>query len=355
MRMLLSTTLFLLAAAPAFADTFVYVSVAGEKRIAIYRLDADSGGLEHVGDTKTAGEPGALTTDPANRFLFASLRAEGNLAAFRIDPQTGKLTHLNTVAAGPDPAQIATDRTGRFLLCAYYVAAKVTVHAIGKDGTLSRAPVQSVPTADKAHAVGLDAKNEFAFVPHTGTNVIFQFRFEAKTGELRPTSVPQLRTPPNTGPRHLVFHPTLDLVYVDNEQGGSATVYTIDRKAGSLKPVQTLSTLPADFKGTNACAELRLRPDGKFLYVANRGHDSLARFAVEADGKLKSLGQTPTEATPRSFDVDPSGRFAYAAGESSGKIAAYRVDATTGDLQRFATYDAGRQPWWVMAVKLPAR
>jgi 6-phosphogluconolactonase len=132
-------------------------------------------------------------------------------------------------------------------------------------------------------------------------------------------------------------------------------VYRIDRKAGSLRPVQTVSALPADFKGANACAELRLRPDGKFLYVANRGHDSLSRFAVDADGMLKALGQTPTEATPRSFDIDPSGRFAYAAGESSGKVAAYGIDPATGDLRRFATYDMGRMPWWVMAVETDAK
>src|SRR5207244_7403845 len=141
----------LLAATALRADTFVYVAVAAEKRIAVYRLDGATGRLIHRGDCKVGdGEPGALTVDPDRRFLLAAIRSAGKLASFRIDPGTGALTHLGSVSAGPDPAHLATDRTGRFLLTAYYVDAKVTVHAIGKDGTLGEKPLQSVPTADKA-------------------------------------------------------------------------------------------------------------------------------------------------------------------------------------------------------------
>src|SRR5262249_45170477 len=154
----------------------------------------------HRGDTKIDGEPGAMTTDPNQRYLFAAIRSEGNLAAFKIDRAIGELTHVNTVSAGPDPAHIATDRTGRFLLSAYYVAAKVTVHAIGKDGALSEKPVQSIRTADKAHAILPDRSNRFVFVPHTGTNVIFQFTWQGDAGKLIANAVPKLTTPDNTGP-----------------------------------------------------------------------------------------------------------------------------------------------------------
>src|SRR5581483_10718475 len=131
--------------------TLVYVSVAGEKRIALYQMDRATGKLMHRGDAKLDGEPGALTVDPQKRFLFAALRSTGKLASFRINPATGALTHLSTVPAGPDPAQISTDSRGRFLLTAYYVDAKVTVHEIGKDGSLGEKPLQSLPTADRAH------------------------------------------------------------------------------------------------------------------------------------------------------------------------------------------------------------
>jgi 6-phosphogluconolactonase len=355
MKTVLACLLLLMLAGKARAETFVYVSVAADKKIAVYQMDRKDGTLTHRADTTVeAGEPGALVVDPRQRFLFAAIRSTGKLAAFGIDTKTGKLTHLNTVEAGPDPAHISTDREGQFLLCAYYVAAKVTVHAIGKDGSLSATPLQSLATADKAHAIVLDPGNRFAFVPHTGPNSIYQFTFNAQTGELKPAAVAKLMTPANTGPRHMVFHPSRDIAYVDNEQGGSVTAYHLDTRAGTLQPFQTISTLPADFKGKSACAEIRIHPSGKFLYTSNRGHDSIACFTVDAkDGKLTANGQAPTEKTPRSFDLDPDGGFLYAAGESSGKLAAYRVHADTGMPERFASYEVGRMPWWVMVVRFP--
>jgi 6-phosphogluconolactonase len=353
MRILASLTLLALLGSTARADTFVYVSVAGDQRIAVYQMDKD-GKLTHRDDARTDGEPAGLVTDPQRRFLFVAMRSTGNLSAYRIDARTGKLTHVNTVAAGADPAHISTDAEGRFLFCAYYVANKVTVHAIDKEGALSKGPWQSLPTADKAHAIVADPTGRFVFVPHTGSNFIYQFLLDAKTGELRPNlTVLRLETPPKTGPRHLVFHPAnKGIAFVDNEQGGSVTAYAVDAKAGTLKALQTVSTLPADFKESNACAEIKIHPSAKFLYVANRGHDSIARFAVDESGKLTATGQTPTEKTPRSFDLDPEGRFLFAAGESSGKLAAYRVDEKTGGLERFAGYDVGPRAWWVLVVRM---
>jgi 6-phosphogluconolactonase len=351
-RFLLTVLAALLPATTARTDTFLYVSVAAEKRIAVFRLDADTGRLTHQGDAKVeAGEPGALAVDPEKRFLLAAIRSTGKLASFRIDPATGRLTPVNTVPAGPDPAHIATDRTGRYLLTAYYVAAKVTVHTLDNDGMLSEQPLQSIPTADKAHAIVPDPSNRFVFVPHTGPDLIFQFTFNAQTGRLSANAPARFQTPPGAGPRHLAFHPSKSIAYVDNEQGSSVTAYTLDRKAGSLKGLQTVSTLPPDFKGTNACAEIKVHLSGRFAYVSNRGHDSIAAFALDGDGNLSVIGQVPTEKTPRSFDIDPSGKYLLTAGESSGKLAGYRIDANTGNLMRLATYEVGKKPWCVLAVE----
>lgn len=347
-----SLVVFLVLGSLARGETFVYVSVAAEKRIAVYHLDAANGKLTHKSDCQVAaGEPGALIVDPGKRYLLAAIRSTGKLASFRLDVATGKLTHINTVTVGPDPAHISTDRTGRYLLTAYYVDARVTVHAIGKDGTLSEKPIQSIPTADKAHAIVLDESNRFAFVPHTGPNAIFQFAFDAKNGHLSANKPAKRMTPKSTGPRHLVFHSSKPIAYVDNEQGSSITSYALDEKTGTLRALQTQSTLPPDFTGTNACAEIRLHPTSRFAYVSNRGHDSIAGFAVDGDGKLTTIGQFSTEKTPRSFDIDPSGRYLFAAGESSGKLASYRIHAKSGELTRFATQDVGKMPWWVMAVE----
>lgn len=354
MRTLVAILLVLGCRSVGRADTFAYISLAKDKKIAVYQVDSTTGALTHVADASCEGEPGALVANPARSLLFASLRPEGKLVAFRIDSQTGKLEHVNTVEAGPDPAQLSTDREGRFLLAAYYVAGKVTVHAIEKDGSLRTRPLHSLPTDEKAHAIVLDPASRFAFVPHTGPNAIFQFVFNAATGELTPGNPAKLATPEDTGPRHMVFHPRLDIAYIDNEQGGSVTAYRLNKATGSLQTLQTISTLPSDFEQANACAEIKIHPTGKFLYVSNRGHDSIARFQVdEQSGKLTPLGHTPTEKTPRSFDLDPTGRFLYVCGEATDKIVAYRLDQETGGLTRTTTYSVGKTPWWVMVIDMP--
>jgi 6-phosphogluconolactonase (cycloisomerase 2 family) len=354
-RVLLTVLTALLTAATAQADTFLFISVATEKRIAVYRLDPETGKLTHRSDCKIEdGEPGALTVVPDKRFLVAAIRSTGKLASFRMDPATGRLTHVNTVPAGPDPAHLSTDRSGRYLLTAYYVAAKVTIHALGKDGQLSDQPLQSLATADKAHAIVPAPSNRFVFVPHTGPDAIFQFLFDASKGRLTANSPAKLTTPKGTGPRHLLFHPSRPLAYVANEQGSSVTAYALDPKGGTLRPLQTVSTLPGGFRRTNACAEIRVHPSGKFLYVSNRGHDSIAAFTLDDDGKVSVIGQEPTEKTPRSFDLDPSGKFLFAAGESSGKLAVYAIDSNSGRLKKRETYEVGKRPWCVLAVDLPA-
>jgi 6-phosphogluconolactonase len=352
-RQLLALTLFFGTASSVRADANLYVSLAGDQKIRVYRMASAAGELVHQADVDVDGGPGALTTDPRRRFLFASIRSKGQLASFQILPEGGKLKHLSTIPAGEDPAQLSTDRTGRYLLTAYYRAGKVTVHKIADDGSLDKEPLQSIPTAEKAHAIVADPSNRFVFVPHTAPNLIFQFIFSPATGRLAANAVPKLATPPATGPRHLVFHPSQPIAYVINEQGSSVTGYRLDESAGGLSPLQTITTLPTGFQGTNACAEIKVHPSGKFLYGSNRGHDSIACFAIDEAGKLTAIRQVATEKTPRSFDLDPSGRFLFAAGEESDRLASYRLDATTGLPQRLKTYNVGRQPWWVLAVQLP--
>ena len=353
-KTLTAVACFLASCSFAIADTCVYVSIAGKKTIAVYAMNDKTGALTHRHDVSIDGEPGALATGPKGRFLFASHRSTGQISSFRIHPKTGNLKRVSTVPAGADPAFVAPDRTGKFLLSAYYRAGKAVVHRIGEDGKLDPKPIQTVKTDEKAHAILADASNRFVFVPHTGPNAIFQFHFNARSGKLSPNNVAKVGTGKNTGPRHLAFLPGRNVVYFDNEQGSSVTAYRMNAKTGQLRPFQTLSTLPKDFSARNSCAHVELTPNGKFLYAANRGHDSLAGFAVNTKtGKLTSMGQTPTEQTPRSFNVEPGGRFLFAAGQRSGKLAAYRINPNTGALKRIATYTVGNRPWWVLAVRLP--
>ncbi|MGZ0166117.1 MAG: lactonase family protein [Planctomycetales bacterium] len=349
---LLIAVAFFLGAATSQAREFAYVSLDGENRIAVYSVDEKSGELSPRPDVETPSFPGGLTSDPKNRFLFASLRRAGRLASFRINDDGG-LTLINTVEAGADPAYVATDRTGRFLLTAYYVAAKVSVHRIGEDGSLSEEPLQEIATDTKAHAIMTDASNRFAFVSHTGPNAIYQFHFDGKTGRLSPNEPPIVNTGANTGPRQLAFHPRRDQVFFDYEQGSAIASFKLDRKTGQLAFRERLPSIPADFTETNSNARIEIHPSGEFVYVANRGHDSLAGYSVDSQtGTLTSLGQTPTEPTPRGFTIEPFGRYLYAAGQSSDRLAAFRINRKTGALTRFATYDVGKQPWWVHVVRL---
>ncbi|MGE3804036.1 MAG: lactonase family protein [Gemmataceae bacterium] len=334
------------------ADTFVYVSKGPEKQIQIYKLDTKEGQLAPVETVAVEGVPGALAVDPDKKFLYASLRSTNTLASFRIDPATGKLKLLNTVPLdkGANAAYVATDRSGRWLLSASYSGGKVVVHRLKEDGSIDTPAVQTVTTTTTAHCAAQDPGNRWVFVPHVAPNAVYEFNFDPKTGKLTEAG----KAPggaEKAGPRHLAFHPKENLAFTSDESGSSITAYLFDAKGG-LKPAQTLSTLPADFKGKNSTAEVKVHPNGKFVWVSNRGHDSLAGFAIGADGKLKAIGHTPTEKTPRSFDVDPDGRFVFGAGEGSGKLAVFRVDADTGKLTRLHTVDVGKSLPWVLAVKL---
>jgi 6-phosphogluconolactonase len=352
---LVSAAVVILAGTAGFAGAkeFAYVALDGENRIAVYSIDEKSGELSPRPDVATSSPPGGLASDPKNRFLFAALRQAGRLASFRIGSDGG-LTLINTVAAGADPAFVATDRTGQFLLTAYYVAAKVSVHRIGKDGSLSEKPIQEIPTDEKAHAILTDPSNQFVFVPHTGPKAIYQFRFDEETGRLSPNDPLILSTGENSGPRQLAYHPKLDVVFFDYEQGSAIAAFDLNRKTGRLSFRERLSSIPEDVSITNSNARIEIHPTGRFVYVANRGHESLAGYQVDPKtGKLTSLGQTLTEKTPRGFAIDPSGRFLYAAGQSSDRLAAFRIDQKTGQLNRFAMYKVGKKPWWVHVVRLP--
>ncbi|MBS0205263.1 MAG: lactonase family protein [Planctomycetes bacterium] len=339
----------------AHAATFVYVSMAPEQRIQIYQLDDKSGALQPVDSLAVDGAPGCMTVDSQRRFLFASLRTTSSLASFQIDPKTGKLTLISTAGlpAGANAAYVTPDRTDRWLLSASYMAGTVVVHPLGEDGKIQSPSVQTVTTARTAHCVAIDRDQKWVFVPHVAPNAIFQFHLDSVTGKLTEAG----RVPGGTekaGPRHLAIHPSQLFAYSSDESGSSVTAYRLDAETG-LTSFQTLSTLPADYAESNSTAEVKIHPSGKFVWVSNRGHDSLAGFSIDSkSGWLSPLGQTPTEKTPRSFEIDPSGDYAFGAGEGSGKLAVFRIDQVTGHMARIQTYDVGKSLTWVLVVKTAA-
>lgn len=353
MRFLL-TAAILLASAPVLrAETYVYVSMAPEQKIRIFRLDPADGKLTPVEDVAVDGAPGSLGIDPRKKFLVASLRSTFKLASFEIDPASGRLKALGTVdlPKGQNAAFVGTDRTGRWVISASYNGGTVVVHRLGDDGRIQSPAVQTVATTTTAHSFATDRGNRFVFVPHVAPNAVYQFRWDWEKGALSDAG----KAPggaEKAGPRHIAVHPTQNAVFTSDETGSSITAYRLDPEKG-LQPVQTLSTLPADFKGSNTTADVKIHPNGRFVWVSNRGHDSLAGFAIGDGGKLSALGQTPTEKTPRSFEIEPDGRYVLGAGEGSGKLAVFRVDVDTGTLTRLHTVDVGKSLTWVLAAKIP--
>ena len=334
--------------------SYMYLSITGEGKIALYEMDPGTGGLAFREDVAAGAGVMPLVVDAARQRLYAGLRGEPSVQTYRLDRTTGGISLLGSTPFDWDTTYMALDNTGRFLISASYGHAVAGVHAIGADGMVQAPPVDRRETARCAHYIQTDASNRFAFVPHVAeSNMICQFRFDEGTGKLTPNDPPRVAQPPDTGPRHYCHHPALDVLYVDNEQGSSMTAYRFDPDRGTLEALQTVSTLPSDFTGENTCSQIHIHPSGRWVYASNRGHDSIAGFAADpVTGLLDPIGQAPTEETPRAFNLDPRGRYLYAAGQGSGRLAAYRVDQDTGALAPLDAYDVGPSPSWVMILDM---
>jgi len=329
----------------------VYVSVGGENRIAVLRLDGKTGKLTPQSNTQLGGAPGSLAFHPNGKFLYAAVRSNKAVAALGVDDH-GDLQLLSMTPAVDNPVYVKVDHTGRHLLTAYYGAGKAAVYPIRPDGTVAPEASHVVETGKNPHSILIDATNRWVFVPCTGADRVLQFAFHADRGQLAPIDPPLVETEPGAGPRHFTFSPDRRWVFVVNEKNSSLTSYRLHKAAGRLEPIMSLSTLPQDFQGRNTCADIHVTPSGKFVYGSNRGHDSLAGYRVDAKtGRIESLGQFATEQTPREFDIDPSGTYLIAAGQGSGKLATYRIDAKSGHLQPLAVDLIGKSPAWVLITR----
>lgn len=335
---------------------FVYVALGGENRIAVFAMEPATGALRPTGEVPLPGSPGPLAIDPGRRFVYVGVRSTRQLCTFRLDPASGGLSLIRTIDLEADPCYLSIDRRGRFLLSACYSGGLVGVHRLAADGGPEIPPVEWRTTAPCAHSIQTDSTNRFAFVPHVAeSNVLFQFTFNEESGRLTPNQVPRVVPPEGTGPRHYEYHPSLPVLYCDNEQGSSVTAYRLDPEQGTLEPFQTLSTLPEGFTEENTTAQIHLAPPGRFLYVSNRGYNSIACFAIESGtGRLSAIGQQPTEPMPRAFNVDPYGRYLYVGGLASGQLASYRIDPHTGVLTPLEVYPVGKNPMWVLPVRVAA-
>jgi 6-phosphogluconolactonase len=346
----------------------LYVGLQDDDKIASFGIDVGSGKLTPRAETPAAGAPSAFAVSPDRHVLYVGYRGTPGIESCRIDSASGALTSLGRVATEHPPTYLAPDRTGKYLLSAYYQGGYAAVHPLGGDGAVSGPAHDRQDTGPGAHSILTDPSNRFAFVPHIarqndnvleppknipGPNFIAQFRFDAATGRLHPNTPFKLDPPGPIGPRHYCFHPTLDIAYFSDEQGCSVTTYRVDRASGTLSAVETVPSLPAGVTVRNTCSQIHLTPSARFLYVGNRGHNSIAGFAVDpATGRLTPAGHAPTEAVPTAFILDWRGPYLFSAGTATGRLASYRIDEKTGALTPLDTYTVGKRPAAVLAVPL---
>lgn len=320
--------------------------------IYVYRMNPANGALQRVGATK-AVNPSFLAIAPQRRFLFAvgevdefGSKSGGVVTAFAIDQRTGELRQLNQQSSvGAGPCYVTVDPTGKFVLVANYGGGSVAALPIKPDGSLGEAAdfVQHTGAGgnpqrqDKphAHCVVLDAAGRHAFVADLGLDKVMIYRFDARTGKLAPAAQPFASTKPGAGPRHFTFHPRGPFAYVINELASTLTAFTYDQARGALTELQTLSTLPADFKSNSYCADVHVHPSGRFIYGSNRGHDSIVAFAVDPrTGRLSYIAHEATRGKwPRNFAVDPTGKYLLVANQNSDSVVTFEIDQQSGRLQ----------------------
>ncbi len=344
---------------------FIYVSLQDDDRISVFSLDSAAGKLHLESDVSAIGGPSALATNPGQSMVYASLRNSNEIASFRVNSENGGLTLAGKISVDASPTYLCVDRNGRFLLAAYYQGKHIGIYDIQNDNSLSEAPVQWLETDIGAHSINIDRTNKYAFVPHIariqdnvlgpppedlGPNVIYQFKFDENSGILTANDPLRLEPQGFLGPRHYCYHPTLDVVYFSDEQGCSVSSYRLDAELGTLSSLQTISTVPSGFNGRNTCSQIQINDSGKFLYVPNRGHNSIAGFTVDSSGMLSNIEQVPTEAVPSAFSLDTTGDFLFAAGSASDRVAVYRVNQETGSLTLLNSYGVGKRPMEVLAL-----
>jgi 6-phosphogluconolactonase (cycloisomerase 2 family) len=314
--------------------------------IHVYGVDGADGTWAHLQHVKDLTNPSFLALSLDQRFLYSVHGDRDYATAFALDPKTGQARMIDRGATGGyNGVRQAVDPSGRFLVVANYASGSVAVLPIAADGSLKDqhqlvalagepGPHKSQQASSHPHDVAFDPSGRFVFVPDKGLDRIFIFNFDAASGWLSPAQPHSVKSRPGAGPRHLLFHRELPIVWVLNELDSTTATYRWDAQRGTLTPIQVITTLPTTFTGYSTTAEIAVSPDGRFVYCSNRGHDSVTIYAVDlADGSLTTIGWQPTQGSdPRFIGLDPAGRFLYAANEQGDSIVAFRVDARSGKL-----------------------
>lgn len=312
--------------------------------ITVFRVDPASASLNPIQVVRDLVNPSFLTLNRSGTCLYTVHGDLDYVSAFRIDPGTGQLEFINRQSTGgKNPVHLALDPSERFLLVSNHLGGSLAVLPLGEEGSLlpvsqlielqgDVGPHRIEQTQAKPHFNGFDPSGRFVVVPDKGLDQVFCFGFDA--GALTPARMPHVRTREGAGPRHQVFHAGLPILYVINELDSTVTVYRFDADHGELMPMQRISTLPETCTGDSRAAGIALAPNGLTLYASNRGHDSIATFAIDPDsGLLRFLDAIASQGrTPRCIALNPTGTRLYVLNEDSDNIVVLAVDPLSGRL-----------------------
>ncbi|MBN2133454.1 MAG: lactonase family protein [Sedimentisphaerales bacterium] len=349
----LATALLLAACSTVSAESItVYIGTYTGGRNAskgIYRsaLDLKTGELSDPALAAEAGNPSFLEIHPSSKWLYAVSEAgrAGSVGAYAIDADSGNLTLLNRrPSGGSGPCHVSIDHAGRNVLVANYGSGSASVIPIEPDGRLAE-PTGLVqhkgssvnPQRQKgphAHSINASPDDRFAFVADLGIDKIMTYRLDTEKGTITANDPAFAKVAPGAGPRHFAFHPSGKYAYVINELNGTMTAFAYDATAAALTEIQTITTLPTGFEGSNACAEVRVHPSGSFLYGSNRGHDSVVVYRIDpGKGTLTFVEHEGAGIkTPRNFNIDPTGAFCLVANQGADSVVVFRIDPKTGAL-----------------------
>lgn len=342
--MLISLTSAVLAGEATFY-LGTYTKPGKSKGIYVGKLDTETGRLGALELAGEAANPSFVALSPDGKYLYAVAEAGGGgVAAFSVGAD-GKLSKLNEQATGGGgTCHVWVDATGKNVFAANYSGGSIAAFQVKADGSLAErtAFVQyggSGPDPKRqrksfGHSIYTDAGNKFVYSCDLGSDNVWIFQLDAAKGTLTPTSPPSGKVPPGSGPRHFAIHPNGKYAYANNEMGMSVTGFARDGATGALTALETVSTLPdGTSKNGLSTAEIFCHPTGKWLYVSNRAHDTIAVFSIATDGKLKWIESAPAQVkVPRGFAIEPSGKWIIAGGQDDNRIAVLKIDQTTGRL-----------------------
>ncbi|MBI6681107.1 lactonase family protein [Pseudomonas viridiflava] len=360
---------------PVQASTFAYISSPADGLISQYRLDDSSGALSLVEQTKAGDQVNPMALSPDGKALFAALRAKPyQVVSFSIEPVTGHLKPLAQAPLAESLAYLSTDRSGRFLMGASYGADLLSVQPIDAQHRPSDS-IQTYKTGMHAHSVRTDPSNRFAYAGNLGVDRVLQYRLEPKDGKLVPIGEGYVTVPENTGPRHLAFAPNGKFLYVVGEMSGTVTAFSIDDKTGGLKQVNQANGIPERLKLAPGqardarnndlkddptpriwAADVRISPDGKWLFTSERTSSSVSVFKVDpATGKVTFVENYPVEEKqPRNIAVAPNGRWLLVTGEKADKVGSYSI-AEDGALKRVSEAPSGKGALWIEMLSQPTQ